>query len=189
MWPLPEHDKVFKLIKPKLLNPSGGKYGIQAILIDTRAKEMAETYGNWVTGVVDHIRDQLKAWGYTNIFLLTDATDATKNWDPSKNPAVMFQQETHPVAVIDTAKSFPRLFWANSVFLHWYGSEEYGGVSTAFFRSIATKEIFYQQIGWVPRQTEVDAPVDEVVGSTEVMKKLAEIEAICNNILALLRKK
>ena len=189
VWPKPEDDKVFKLIKPKLINPSGGKYGIQAILIDTRS---TSHLGNWVAEVTLHIREQLNAWGYDRVYLLTDASDATHKWNPAENPAVMFQQEQKPVAILDIGRAMPRVFWANSVFLHWYGSEQYGGVSTAFFRAIATKEIFYQQIGWLPRQTVVETGSfsgDVFVDNSDVMKKLAEIDETCKNILALLRKK
>ena len=153
IWPAPENDLILKILKTKLLAPDGiTKYKVDAILIDMRTYYYADGMkigGAWIGGVVNHIRDALKKWGFKT-FLLTDINAVTLYPNATENPSVMLTNEKLPIAVYQkglTKTVGLKIPWASSAFLWWYGSSIVNGVLTPMFVSLVSEDKLNSMLG------------------------------------------
>jgi hypothetical protein len=191
VWIPPENDKVFKLLKKRLIAPDGRtKYKVDAVLIDMRSYYSGNQLlgGNWVTGVAEHVRDYVKSLGFKT-FLLTDINSLNLYPNSNENPGVMLTNEKFPVAVYQKGNigiTQLKIPWANSAFLWWYGSEIINGVLTPMFVSLVTQDKLNQILGVVTTSEPVVIPpvVSEI--SDDIISKLdliiSKLDVIINNI-------
>jgi len=164
-WPALEHDLILKLLKTKLLAPDGvTRYKVDAILIDMRTyyhTDGSKIGGAWLGGVVNHVRDALKSWGFKT-FLLADMNAVTLYPNTTENPSVMLTNEKSPIAVYqkgNPALGGVKIPWANSAFLWWYGNATISGVLTPMFVSLITEDRLNALLGTLVVEPPVTPPV------------------------------
>jgi hypothetical protein len=189
-WPLPENDLILKILKPKLLAPDGvTKYKVDAILIDMRTYYEADGSkigGAWIGGVVNHVRDVLKKWGFKT-FLLTDYNSVALYPNTTENPSVMLTNEKSPIAVYqkgNVASGTVKIPWANSAFLWWYGSAIVSGVLTPMFVSLLTEDKLNALLGTLvpPEPPVVIPPVVPPVTGDKLDLILSKLDVIIKYI-------
>jgi len=177
IWPAPENDMVFKLLRKRLIAPDGTtKYKVDAILIDTRTYYDGTQLigGNWVIGVANHIREYIKSLGFKT-FLLTDINSTLLYPNGSENPGVALTNEKFPVAVYqkgNPATDKLVIPWAPSAFLWWYGNRIISGVNTPMFVSLIDMEKLLKLLGLISGTVTPIPEIPPTVNTPEINQKL-----------------